>query len=83
MASGSETTSRTRMRPPHVRQRVMSSAKTRARSFAQLAPGKSGRGERNQKPFKTIQGVRIPSGKGQQPAGSESCMVYGNVHREA
>ena len=34
MASASETTSRTRMRPPHFRQRVMSSAKTRARSFA-------------------------------------------------
>ncbi len=29
MASGSETTSRTRMRPPHVRQRLMPCAKTR------------------------------------------------------
>lgn len=43
MASASETISRTRMRPPHVRQRVMSSAKTRARSFAQ--PMRRGLGE--------------------------------------
>jgi len=34
MASASETTSRTRMRPPHFRQRVMSMAKQRARSWA-------------------------------------------------
>ena len=43
MASASETTSRTRMRPPHFRQRVMSMAKTRARSFAQ--PMRRGLGE--------------------------------------
>ena len=43
MASASETTSRTRMRPPHFRQRVMSSAKIRARSFAQ--PMRRGLGE--------------------------------------
>ena len=35
MALASETTSRTRMRPPHFRQRVMSMAKQRARSWAQ------------------------------------------------
>jgi hypothetical protein len=34
MPSGSETTSRTRMRPPHLRQSVMSIAKTRARRLA-------------------------------------------------
>jgi hypothetical protein len=43
IASGSETTSRTRMRPPHFRQRVMPCAKTRARSFAQ--PMRRGLGE--------------------------------------
>ena len=43
MVSASETTSRTRMRPPHFRQRVMSMAKTRARSFAHAM--RRGRGE--------------------------------------
>ena len=43
MASASETTSRTRMRPPHLRQRVMSMAKMRARSFAHAM--RRGRGE--------------------------------------
>ena len=43
MASASETTSRTRMRTPHVRQRVMPCAKTRARSFVQ--PMRRGLGE--------------------------------------
>ncbi len=42
MASASETTSRTRMRPPHFRQRVMSMAKMRA-SFAHAM--RRGRGE--------------------------------------
>lgn len=41
--SASEMTSRTRMRPPHLRQRVMSMAKTRARSFAHAM--RRGRGE--------------------------------------
>jgi len=43
MASASETTSRTRMRPPHFRQRVMSMAKQRARSWAHAM--RRGRGE--------------------------------------
>ena len=34
MSSGSETTSRMRMRPPHLRQTVTSMAKTRARRSA-------------------------------------------------
>lgn len=43
MASGSEATSRTRMRPPHLRQRVTSIAKTRARRLDQ--PMRRGLGE--------------------------------------